>query len=280
MADFTDVANALRDTIAAALYPNGIGSPSAVGFGVQVYQGWPEPEKLDADLKAGLGHVSVWPTPNEKPVADHFPDWQTLSITAPTLTATLAGQAITIGGTVSTPQTAAVAADNLAYAYAVQPADTLSSIAAALAAGLTAAGITASAAGAVVTLASAKHIAARVGGQGTSYRELRRQERVFQVSCWAPNFTNRDLLSKAVDVALGANWRLQLADGTYGNSSYRGSTQRDEMQKQLVYRRDVLYSVEYATIQTRTDAQVLIDTLNTSAATVIAASVPVQTINF
>jgi hypothetical protein len=280
MADFTDVANALRDAISAALYPNGIGQASAVGFPVQAYQGWPQPEKLDADLKAGTAHVSIWPTPNETPGADHFPEWQTLSTTAVTLVATVGANTVTIGGAVSTPQTVAVIADGKAFAYAVLGGDTLASIATALATGLNAAGITASVAGAVLTLATAKHIAARVGGQGTSIRELRRQTRVFQVSCWAWAYDKRDTLAVAVDAALGAGWRLTLSDGTYGNAAYKGSSQHDESQKQLVYRRDLLYAVEYATTQTRTDAQVLIETTNVQVASVIAASVPVITTNF
>jgi hypothetical protein len=120
----------------------------------------------------------------------------------------------------------------------------------------------------------------RVGGQGTSIRELRRQTRVFQVSCWAWAYDKRDTLAVAVDAALGAGWRLTLSDGTYGNAAYKGSSQHDESQKQLVYRRDLLYAVEYATTQTRTDAQVLIETTNVQVASVIAASVPVITTNF
>lgn len=280
MADFTDVANALRDAISVALYPNGVGQASAVGFPVQIYQGWPSPDKLDADLKAGTAHVSVWPTPSETPTVDHFPEWQVLSTTPATLTATVGANTVTIGGTVSAPQTMAVIADGKAFAYPVQAGDTLATIATALAAGLNAAGITASAAGAVVTLPAAKHIVARAGGQGISIRELRRQSRVFQISCWTWAFDKRDMLAMAVDAALSANWRLALADGTYGNSTYKGSSQHDEAQKQLVYRRDVLYSVEYATTQTRTDAQVLIENTNTSGATVVAAGVPVLSTNF
>jgi hypothetical protein len=280
MADLIDVGNAIRDTIAAALYPNGTGQPSVLAFPIQVYGGWPQPEELDADLKAGSAHVSIWPTPNERPAVDHFPDWQVMSVVAATLTATVATNTVTIGGTVSTPQSLAVIADNKAFSYAVQGGDTLAGIAAAVAAGLTAAGIAASAVGAVITLASAKHITARVGGSGTSFRELRRQERVFQVSCWAWAPDKRDALAAAVDVALGANWRILLADSTYGNMLYRGSSQHDESQKQLVYRRDVLYSVEFATIQTRVDTQVLVDNMNLQGASVIATTVPVLTTNF
>lgn len=280
MADFTDVANALRDTISAALYPNGIGQASGTGFAVQVYQGWPNPDKLDADLKAGIAHVSVWPTPNEQPGVPHFPEWQTLGVLAATITTAVAGQTVTLGGTVGQAQTVAILADGKAYAYTAQVNDTLASIATALAVGLVAAGISASSAGALVTLPAAKKITGRIGTTGTSIRELRRQDRVFQVSCWAWAFDKRDALAQAVDATLASNWRIALPDGTYGNSAYKGSSQHDEAQKQLVYRRDILYAVEYATTQTRTDAQVLIENFNTQAATVYAASVPVQTTNF
>lgn len=280
MADFTDVANVLRDTISAAVYPSGTSAAAAVGFGVQVYQGWPLPEKLDADLKAGLGHISVWPTPSEQASPAHFPEWQTLSTSPATLTGTVSAQTVTMGGTVTAGQVAAILADGKAYPYALQAADTLATIATALAAGLTAAGIAATAAGPVVTLANAKKIVVRTGGTGVSIRELRRQVRVFQIGCWANDHSKRDALAVLVDTALGANWRVLLPDGSYGNVAYQGASQHDENQKQLVYRRDILYAVEYATTQTRTDAQVLIETFNTQAATVIAASVPVQTTNF
>lgn len=280
MADFTDVASALRDLIAAAIYPNGTGQSSALGFGVQVYQGWPTPEKLDADLKQGMAHVSIWPTPQEKPSADHFADWQTLSIQATTLTLTVSGQTVTVGGTVSTPQNVGIVADGLAYAYAVQASDTLTTIATALASGLAGQGIGASNTGAVITLASAKKIAGRTGSQGVSMRELRRQERVFQVSCWANTPATRDALAKLVDTTMGATWRLSMTDGTSVNLFYRGSSQHDESQKQLIYRRDLMYGGEYATTQTRTDAQVLIDTMTSAGAAVIAAGVPTITTNF
>lgn len=280
MADFTEVADVIRDTIAAALYPSGTGATSAVGFRVAVYQGWPDQAKLAAELAQGNAHVSVWPTPQERPSADHFPEWQLLSVTAPTLTAAVGATTVTLGGTVSTPQTVAVIADNKAFAYAVQAGDTLTSIAAAMATGLTTAGVAATASGAVVTLTAAKKIAARVGGQGTSIRELRRQERVFQVSCWAGDHAKRDTLGKFVDAVLSRSWRIALPDGSSANLVYRSAAQHDESQKQLIYRRDLMYGADYATTETRIDTQVLVGTTATAAANVIASGVAVLTNNF
>lgn len=279
MADFADVADVLVQTVAGTLYPNGTSQPSSVSFAVRCFQGWPLAEQIDADMKAGTGYVAIWPTPTERPTADHFPEWQQLSVSTLSLTAVVTSTSVAIGGAVATQQAIAIVADAKAYVYAVQAGDTLNTIATALAAGLTAAGAAATATGATVNVPGAKQLAARVGGSGVSIRELRRQERVFQLSCWAGTPASRDALGKAVDAALAAKWRIPLADGSMGLVAYRGSRQNDDSQKQLIYRRDLLYGVEYATTESRTDTQVLVDTLVLSGATVIASAVPSLTIN-
>jgi hypothetical protein len=66
MADITDVAQALVQAIANAIYPDGADKPSVCGLPVIVYQGWPDPQQLAADLVAGKAHVSVWPLPGDR----------------------------------------------------------------------------------------------------------------------------------------------------------------------------------------------------------------------
>ena len=66
MADVTEVSQKLVDVISAALYPNTTASPSAVGFGIKVYAGWPDAVGLETDLKANIAHVTIWPMQHEK----------------------------------------------------------------------------------------------------------------------------------------------------------------------------------------------------------------------
>lgn len=100
------------------------------------------------------------------------------------------------------------------------------------------------------------------GTQGTSDRELRREVRQFQISVWANCFDGRDPLAKALDAGLGAITRLALADGTIAFPSYAGSVQNDEAQKAGIYRRDLMYSVNYATLQSVTTYNVNHTTTN------------------
>jgi hypothetical protein len=261
MSDVSDVSAALVGLIAQALYPNGTAQPSVTGYPTVIYAGWPTSSQLDADLAGfsnGLGgrlHVTVFPTPTEKRDPPYRTQWEELTVTAPTLTATITGQTVTIGGTVATPQNVALIIDNAAYVYAVQPTDTLTTIATALAALVAGASNT----GAVITIPAGAAIrAARTGAGGTMQREIRRQTRRMQITVWADTPANRDATAVAVDVALSAIERMTMPDQTQARLLYEASHQIDDQSKANLYRRDMLYSVEYSTTQTVTATTVIV----------------------
>jgi LysM repeat protein len=260
MADLTDVSNALVALIAQTLYPNGIGQAPVTGVPTVVYAGWPTASQLDADLAglptgAGRMHVTVFPTATEKNVTRYLPDWQTKTQTAATLALSISGQTITVSGTVNTPQNVAVLVNGAAYTYAVQSGDTLTSIATALAALIPGA----TNAGAVITVPSGQPIrAARAGGSGTLQRETKRQERVMQLSVWADTPDHRSATAAAIDNALSGIERIALPDGTLARLIYRAAHEDDMLQKSALWRRDLLYSVEYATTQTAGATEVVV----------------------
>lgn len=255
MADMTDVADVLVGLITAAIYPNGTSQPPVGGVQAKIYQGWPDPATLASDLAAKVAHISVFPTAQEKVTTRRMPEWQQLNAPAPTLTATVAGTQVTIGGTVSTPQAVDLIVDGQDYAYAVQAGDTLASIASALAA-LVNAKQPASAAGAVITVPGSHKILARVVSSGTSGREVALEERVFRISVWADCFDRREPLAKAIQPMLADLSHLTMPDNTSAIASYAGSQQIDTEQKQGIYRRDINLTVEYSTVLTRTDTTV------------------------
>lgn len=276
MAGLADVSNALVALIAQIIYPNGTGQPSITGQPVKVYGGWPTTTVLMADLKDGKAHVSVFPT-TEKVVDTAVSEWREMTAPTNTLALTLAGQAVTVGGTVSTPQNAGLVVDGKGYVYGVQAGDTLPSIATALAA-LVAVDQPATSAGAIVTIPGAKAISPRVGGAGTSLRELRRQERYFQITVWANCFDAREPLADALDAALSGTFHLTLPDGMLADLRYKASHQDDSGQKESVYRRDLIYAVEFSTTQTRTDTQITVTETNVSAGPSLEAQFPIATI--
>jgi hypothetical protein len=276
MADMTEVADVLVGVIAAIVYPNGTDRPSPSGVNAKVYQGWPEPAKLQADLPTHLAHVSIFPGA-ERITTRRFPEWQQMSAPAPTLTVAVAGTSITIGGTVTVPQAVALIIDGQDFAYGVQATDTLDAIAAALAAQVSAVQA-ASAAGPVLTIPGAHRLVARTVANGISAKEVAREQRPFKVSIWAGCYDDREPLAKLIGPALAALVRLDLPDGTTADVTYAGSLQIDDEQRQGIYRRDITLSIEFPTIVTRVDNQVAIVQTNLSAQ-VLDTSVPIKTIN-
>jgi len=268
MSDIIDVQNALRDAIQGAVYPNGTGSASVSGNAIVMYAGWPTASKLDADLLVNKAHISIFPTATESNKTRYPKDWVQQTVNTATITAVIAGQTITIGGVMPSPFIAhnvMVMVNHKPYVCTVLITDTLTSIATALKALILAdvAGTTSS--GAVVTCPSSANItAARVGATGTSIRELRRQERVFQITVWANTPAQRDVIGAAVDVALAGTSFLTMPDGYGARLIYKSSLVTDNLQKANLYRRDFNYSVEYATTQTETDTQITQEQLNTS----------------
>jgi spore germination protein YaaH len=184
---------------------------------------------------------------------------------------------VTVGGSVSTPQNAALVVDNKAYVYAVQAGDTLASIATALAA-LVNVDQTATAAGAVVMIPGAKYISPRVGGQGVAVRETRRQEQGFMVTVWANCFDQRDPIASAIDSALSGQIHLTLAHQSSATLRYKSSRQDDSQQKEGIYRRDLMYAVEFSTFQSQTLTQITATVENVSAGPSLDAQFPIKTI--
>jgi hypothetical protein len=253
MADISDVENALETLIAAALYPNGASQASIIASPCKVMRGWPVPAQLDADLASGMLTVSIFPQNGvERNTTRFTTDIQTLNIPAPTVMATISGQTITFTGSLPTPQNIGVIIGDFSPTakpaiYPATSADTMTTIAAGLAALLVTAGIAATASGPVLTLPATAIASASVGVFGTAWQELKRQERSIQVTLWCPNPAMRDLAAPLIDVALVQNEHLLLGDGSGARLVYQRTMISDERQTVEIYRRDLIYMVEYAT---------------------------------
>lgn len=286
MADVIDVQNALVALIEQTIYPNGTSQPSAVvvnsaSVACKVYPGWPMPAQLDADLLAGLANISVFTTTTERNTTRYPKVWEPFSKTAATLTLTISGQQIIVGGVMPSPFSAhnmALIVGGKSYVYAVQATDTLASIAAALAAQVAVdfPGTTSSAE--TVTLPTgAVPTAARVGTTGTVIKEVRRQERGFQITIWVNSPAAREAIAALIEPILADTSFLTLADGTAARLVYKGSPITDGGQKENLYRRDLLYTVEYATTMTAMAPEVVASQNNVSNQPT-GATAPISTV--
>lgn len=263
MADLSDVETALVSIVAGILYPSGTSQASAVGIPCKVYAGWPSADSLDQDLAAGIANITVFPRPEERNTTRFPTDWQDLSINPATFTLTGAGQTITVGGAQPSPfysQNVVIFVNELPFIYPTISTDTPSTIAAALQALIAAsvAGVTVS--GAVITLpGSARMGALRVGTTGTQIKEVRRQERRFQITVWADTPAHRDAVAKPIDATLADTARFTLSDQSVARLKYVSSPVIDALQKAKLYRRDFFYSVEFPTTLTQAGTQITVE---------------------
>ena len=272
MADLSDVEKALDALITGWAYPNGTAQPSALqgAIPVKVGRGWPTADGLKADLAARVAHVSVYSAPgSERQTTRYSREWQTLTEASPTITAAITGSTITLGGKVTAPQLVAVLAYGEPVVYAAQPADTLATIAAGLVALISLNGA-ASSSGPALTVPTPR-LGVSVGGFGTIWRELRRQERLVQVTIWCATPEQRDVVASFVDAhfaGAGTDNGLEfinLADGSAARLTYARTAPTDADQLSGAFRRDLIYSVEYATTETRQVPQVVAFVVDASA---------------
>jgi hypothetical protein len=260
VADVLDVENSLVSLIAATIYPNGTSQPSATGIPTAIYAGWPTASRLDADLLLltegnadGKMHITVFPAKQARNSTRYLRGYVPLTQPDVTVTLTVSGQQVTVGGTVSTPQNVMLLVNGVSYIYGVQPGDTIATIAANLAALVP----EASSAGDVITLPGTANLtAARVGGAGTSGLEIRRQEQVFQITVWADTPAHRDVTSQLIDPVIGNIAFLAFPDQSRGYLQYRSTWVDDMVSKAILYRRDLFYSVDYPTTQTLDSPQI------------------------
>lgn len=262
MADITDVADALVDVVVARLFPNGPGGANAYPVPVKVYAGWPDAQQLEKDLRTGGDgipaalHVSVWKLPMERDTTRFNKEWLEAAIPAATYSLAILGNTVTVSGSAPNPhdpQNVALGVYGFhhAYVHTAAASETAAQVAAALGAlvAVDIPGVVVS--GADITIPQPYRIMfARLGVIGSARRELARSETGFQVTVWANNHDQRTALAKRLEPRLADIVFLKLADGSSARLTRRGSNDLDAAQAQGAYRRDLVYSVEYAITET------------------------------
>lgn len=253
MADQADVENALAALVANAIYPDGTGAASAVvgpagAVTCRVYRGLPNGPTLEADLAAGAMHATVFAADTSVKNTTRFPRvWQEVAPVPASLSVTGGNRSAMFSGTCAAGQLAGIAVNGTIYPYAVQARDTPPTVASNLAAILRAAGWLVDYAGTTVTVPAATLFTARVVAGGNSLQEIKRQVQAFRVSLWCGDPATRDAAAYVVDRGLAAPNFIALADGSSGHASFSGGSTTDSGAQAALYRRDLIYAVEYPT---------------------------------
>jgi len=159
--------------------------------------------------------------------------------------------------------------NNVSYVYATQSGDTPETVAANLASSARTDWIV-NLSGATLAIPGAGSVLVRVVADASVMQEVRRQEQGFRITCWCPTPTARDASASAIDLLLVSFQFINLADGSLGRLQYRGTLVFDQSQDALLYRRDLLYDVEYPTTVTALQPAMLFGDFVLNANTITA----------
>lgn len=246
MADQSDVENALIALVADALYPNGTNALAANGTLTRVYRGWPEAAALDADLAAGWVNVSVFPESGWRNTTRYLDEWLVSAPVRPTLVGSVVGNAVTFSGSADSGQLAGILVDGSTYVHSTGPSDTLALVAADLGVAIREDRIVLLS-GTTIIIPGAAVLRARVVAEQPTMMQTRRQEQSFRIACWCPDPLTRDTTSKVIDTVFAQTKFIMFSDGSRGRLLYRGGTVIDRAEDASLYRRDLVYQVEYPT---------------------------------
>jgi hypothetical protein len=269
MADQSDVESALVALASAAVYPNGISAVSAAGGECRVYRGWPHPAALDADLLAGKINVTVFSAGGPGKTTTRYAEQWVGTLPQPSMTAAVSGDAVTFSGTAAPGQLAGILVDERSYVYRPQEGDTPELVAASLAAMARDAAIV-QLHDATLTIPGAGKLCARVVTDAAVQCEVRRQQQTFRISCWCATPSARDATAAAIDQAFASMTFIALIDGSQAHLRYSGTEEFDQSQDARLYRRDLLYDIEYPTVLSATQPAMLFGNLNLNAASFTA----------
>jgi hypothetical protein len=258
MADQADVEAALVALAANALYPQGAGATSVIGRPCFIYRGVPTAPALADAVRLGQVHGSVCGLAEGMRDVTRFPRvWQAIAPVPATLGVSVHGQNVSFSGQCAAGQLAGISLHGVAYPYAVQATDTPATVASNLAAILRGAGFLIQYEARTITAPQAHGVVARVVAGAGALLEIRRQVQDFAVSLWCADPASRDLAANAVDISLAGIGFFALADGSSARMIFRRTEARDDAQDAGLYRRSLVYSVEYPTTRGTLDPAML-----------------------
>lgn len=247
MADLADVEDRLVTLVVGALYPEGLATPSSVATDCRIYRGWPTPAGLDADLKAGWVNITIFPDSTPGRTMTRYPSEWHGKPAKPTLEASVLGNMVTFSGSADLGQLAGIRIAGDTFAYRTVGGDTPQSVAANLATMIRGRQIV-QLSGTTLTVPGGSSVSVRVVRDAPGLREIRRQAHDIRVSLWCPTPVLRDSVGAVVDTALAGLTFIDFPDTSVGHITYKSTSVFDQSQSASLYRRDLIYSIEYPTV--------------------------------
>ncbi|WP_039661538.1 MULTISPECIES: hypothetical protein [Pantoea] len=259
MASLDDVARFLARRVAEVVYPGGSRLPGIVNAAVKIYPGWPVPGDLQQDIDNGGVHISVWPLPAERKINTALGRLcRVIAKGKPTLQFTVNGSSISVAGMASALTNVQVSLNGKAFTFHFPKGTTTEQAISELSAALPKSFTVLSS----VCILMAERLSVSVTTAGTAVKELRRQIKDFQITVWAPAPGLRERIGSAIDAALSEQCHIDLNDGAPAQLLYARQFDSDRSENWHVYRRDLIFSVNYATTQVISAPEVISTAVN------------------
>jgi hypothetical protein len=266
MADLSDVTAYLAQQVAAAVYPNGIAQPSVASMDCRIYEGWPIPDQLDNDLTGFMmnnavnppvkvarptgvcANVSIFPMLGQGASVYQILD-HTYLISAPVinLQVSVNGNTITVSGQPAPGEYITVICDDALICS--QTGTTTTALLAALATQAQAKYPGATSTATTLTIPVGHSMVVRQGGAGVQGKVTHRQKISVMITVWAPTTASRAAFAKAIDGLLKQTNKVTFSDTSQALVIYNRTNTIDEEQSKGIYRRDLVFDVEYATVE-------------------------------
>lgn len=262
MADLSEVLTHIADLVTAIVYPNGPNSDGIPGTPARIQEGWPITAQMDLDLQGqmlqgttvvnnGIGpiaNITISPLPGSP--ASPIQTLDNPKVLVPPvygLVVQTTQDSVTISGAPSAEEFLTLVVDG-SKTYSRGGATTseiLSSLLTDIQADYPSASIT----GSKLSIPGIDGIKALQGAPSIVGKITHRQYQLVTINIWAPDPQRRSLLSGVIDATLkDEDLKLQLPDSSEAIMRYERTTSHDEYQTVAIYRRDLVYRVEYATI--------------------------------
>ena len=256
MADISDVENALVSLLAQTIYPLGADQSSIIGSTCRIYRGWPNAATLNNDLNSGIINISVTTDSDSGRLTTRYLPKLQASTRTSDVSVVISGDTTMIGGQPASGDLIGLIVDGVGYSYRIQASDTVDMVAANLAQTIEPIR-PAIVSGSNIVIPGARHIVGRVVADGTITSELRRQEKDCRVICWCPSPEIRDTVCLSIDTTMAQLTFISLENASFARVTYKNTASFDQAEDALLYRRDLVFTIEYPTISNVTQPSML-----------------------
>lgn len=220
---------------------------------IQVMIGDPLLRTIMQRLELGKGQIGVFADEHEIKtqqyidLPNYLPVGQQAQVPALSIATSNNGTVCTISGTIQSGDVIGCTLGQNGASYAVQPTDSLTTIATQLAANCNTANIMASSSGAVVTILSVGEPLFSVGTSWSVDQEIWRRRKIFCADYHAPTPYDMQFVGRYIEQMYPPATRLTLDDGTYATVLSMDTIDFAEQQRDGAYLRRFRWLIDFVT---------------------------------